>query len=185
MFSLDSIGVSQFIYFYSKWLLLCHKLLKYEPCYDLQSKMFWHSGFKIFKTRISWLRIWSYTELMRVSLCKFFNKIFTKFWENDRFLRIFLYIYLQKSAHSFQSFTKCFSRSNHRRCSLRNGVLKNFAKFTGKHLCQSHFFNKVAGLSIFVFFRNFDIKQKKACNICFIICHQQQTRSGKIKTNKI
>ena len=117
VFSLDRIGVSQFIYFYSKWLLLCHKLLKYEPCYDLQSKMFWHSGFKIFKTRISWLRIWSYTELMRVSLCKFFNKIFTKFWENDRFLRIFLYIYLQKSAHSFQSFTKCFSRSNHRRCS--------------------------------------------------------------------
>ena len=25
-------------------------------------------------------------------------------------------------------------------------VLKNFAKFTGKHLCLSHFFNKVAGL---------------------------------------
>ena len=24
-------------------------------------------------------------------------------------------------------------------------VLGNFAKFTGKHLCQSHFFNKVAG----------------------------------------
>ena len=26
------------------------------------------------------------------------------------------------------------------------GVLKNFAIFTGKHLCQSLFFNKVAGL---------------------------------------
>ena len=26
-------------------------------------------------------------------------------------------------------------------------VLKNFTKFTGKHLCQSLFFNKVAGLS--------------------------------------
>ena len=26
------------------------------------------------------------------------------------------------------------------------GVLKSFAKFTGKHLCQSLFFNKVAGL---------------------------------------
>ena len=26
-----------------------------------------------------------------------------------------------------------------------NGVLRNFAKFTGKHLCQSLFFNKVAG----------------------------------------
>ena len=26
------------------------------------------------------------------------------------------------------------------------GVLKNFAKFTGKHLCQSLFLNEVAGL---------------------------------------
>ena len=26
-------------------------------------------------------------------------------------------------------------------------VLGNFAKFTGKHLCQSFFFNKVAGLT--------------------------------------
>ena len=25
------------------------------------------------------------------------------------------------------------------------GVLRNFAKVTGKHLCQSLFFNKVAG----------------------------------------
>ena len=27
-------------------------------------------------------------------------------------------------------------------------VLKSFARFTGKHLCQSLFFNKVAGLSL-------------------------------------
>ena len=32
------------------------------------------------------------------------------------------------------------------RCSVKKGVLKGFAKFTGKHLCQSPFFNKVAGL---------------------------------------
>ena len=29
---------------------------------------------------------------------------------------------------------------------MKKAVLKNFAKFTGKQLCQSHFFNKVAGL---------------------------------------
>ena len=29
------------------------------------------------------------------------------------------------------------NRSNHRRCSVRKGVLRNFAKFTGKHLCHS------------------------------------------------
>ena len=29
----------------------------------------------------------------------------------------------------------------------KKGVLRNFLEFTGKHLCQSLFFNKVAGLS--------------------------------------
>ena len=28
----------------------------------------------------------------------------------------------------------------------KKGVLRNFTKFTGKHMCQSLFFNKVAGL---------------------------------------
>ena len=28
---------------------------------------------------------------------------------------------------------------------MKKGVLKNFAKFTGKHLCWSFFFNKTAG----------------------------------------
>ena len=39
-------------------------------------------------------------------------------------------------------------RSSHRIRSIKKGVLKNLAKSTGKHLCQSFFFNKVAGLSI-------------------------------------
>ena len=38
-------------------------------------------------------------------------------------------------------------KSSRRRCSVRKGVFKNFAKFTGKNLCQGLFFNKVAGLS--------------------------------------
>ena len=37
-------------------------------------------------------------------------------------------------------------RSSHQRCSVRKGILRNFAKFTGKHLCQSLFLNKVVGL---------------------------------------
>ena len=32
----------------------------------------------------------------------------------------------------------------HQRCSAKKGVLKNFTKFTRKHLCQSLTFNKVA-----------------------------------------
>ena len=38
------------------------------------------------------------------------------------------------------------SRNSHQRCSMRKGLLRNFAKFTGKHLRQSLFLNKVAGL---------------------------------------
>ena len=33
------------------------------------------------------------------------------------------------------------------RCSIKKDVPKNFTKFTGKHLCQSLLFNKVAGLN--------------------------------------
>ena len=32
------------------------------------------------------------------------------------------------------------------RCSAEKGVLRSFRKFTGKHLCQRLFLNKVAGL---------------------------------------
>ena len=38
------------------------------------------------------------------------------------------------------------TRSIRRGYSVKKGVLRNFAKFAGKHLCQSLFFNKVAGL---------------------------------------
>ena len=49
-----------------------------------------------------------------------------KFWK-----RFFLYSSLQKQP------SEVF---------CRKGVLRNVAKFTGKHLCQSLLFNKVAGL---------------------------------------
>ena len=35
-------------------------------------------------------------------------------------------------------------RSSHQRCSVRKDVLRNFAKFRGKYLCQVLYFNKVA-----------------------------------------
>ena len=39
-----------------------------------------------------------------------------------------------------------FYKSSRLEVFCKKGVLKNFAKFTEKHLCQSIFFNKVAGL---------------------------------------
>ena len=58
---------------------------------------------------------------------------------------------MKYSWHVGFDYSVCFHhnilRSRQRRCSIKEGVLKNFATFTGKHLCQSLFFNKVAGLS--------------------------------------
>ena len=48
------------------------------------------------------------------------------------------------------SFSSAASNSSlirsHQRCSMKKGVLRNVTRFTGKHLCQSLFFNKVADL---------------------------------------
>ena len=35
------------------------------------------------------------------------------------------------------------NRSSHRRCSVKKGALKYFAKFTGKHICQSLYLIKL------------------------------------------
>ena len=50
----------------------------------------------------------------------------------------------RKSLNS--SFFIIFFRSSHPEVFCRKGGPKNFVKFTGKHLCQSFFFNKIAGL---------------------------------------
>ena len=52
-------------------------------------------------------------------------------------------------------------RTSHQRCSKPKGVLKNFTKFTGKHLCHCLFFNKVVGLRATTSFK------KRLCHWCF------------------
>ena len=47
------------------------------------------------------------------------------------------------------------------------GVLRNFAKFTGKHLCQSLFFNKVAGAA-YHFIKKKTLAQVFFCEFCEI-----------------
>ena len=52
-------------------------------------------------------------------------------------------------------------------CSIRKGVLRNFAKFTGKHLCKSLFFNKVAGPAC-SFIKKETLAQVFSCEFCEI-----------------
>ena len=54
-------------------------------------------------------------------------------------------------------------RSSHQRCSVRKGVLRNFAKFTGKHLWLSLLFNKFAGL------RPATLLKKRLLHGCFSV----------------
>ena len=48
------------------------------------------------------------------------------------------------------SLKEIMEAASHQRCSVRKCVLRNFTKFTGKHLCPSLFFNKVAGLHFYL-----------------------------------
>ena len=52
-------------------------------------------------------------------------------------------------------------RSSHSEVFCEKGVLRNFAKFTGKHLCHSLFFNKVTGL------RPATLSKKRLWHRCF------------------
>ena len=63
-----------------------------------------------------------------------------------------------------------YPRSSYRRCSVKKGVLRNFAKFTGKHLCQSLLFNKVAGLrpKACNFIKKEILEQVLSCEFCEI-----------------
>ena len=74
---------------------------------------------------------------------------------------------------SFYDFpvTKTTDRSIRPEVFYKEGVLKDFAKFTGKHLCQRLFFNKVAGL------RPAILLKKKLWHRCFPVNFSKFLRS--------
>ena len=57
-------------------------------------------------------------------------------------------------------------RAGHQRCSVRKIVLRNFTKFTAKHLYQSLFFNKVAGLKPATLLKTI---LRHRCQVCIFI----------------
>ena len=74
-------------------------------------------------------------------------------------------------------------------CSVRIGVLRNFAKFAEKHLCQSLFCNKVAGLRLASLLKK-RLWQMFSCEFweisknIFFIEHLWATASGAYKLNR-
>ena len=67
---------------------------------------------------------------------------------------------LQYSIYSSSRYTV---RSSHPEVFCKKCILKNFPKLTGKHLCQSLFFNKVAGL------RPKALLKKRLWHRCFLV----------------
>ena len=59
-------------------------------------------------------------------------------------------------------------RSNRRRCFVKKDVLRIFAKFTGKHLCQSLLFNKKPGASCLQLIKKETLAQVFAREFCEI-----------------
>ena len=53
--------------------------------------------------------------------------------------------------------------------SYKKGVLKNFLNFTGKYLCQSLFFNNIAGLGVCNFIKNEVLERAFSCEIYEIL----------------
>ena len=69
--------------------------------------------------------------------------------------------------------------------SIKKGVLKRFAKSTGKHLCQSLFFNKVAGLrpQTCNFIEKETLAQVSSCEFCEISRNNFSYRTSPVATS--
>ena len=79
-----------------------------------------------------------------------------------------------------------FYRSSHQRCSIKKAVLKNFARFTGKHLRWSLFLltllRRGSNTSAFPrILQNFEkhLFRKTSVNDCFLFCHIESFRNCK------
>ena len=71
-------------------------------------------------------------------------------------------------------------RSSHRSYFIKKCCLKRFAKFKGKHLCQSLFFNKVAGLRLQLYLKR-DLAQVLSLNfVKFLRTPFLQKTSGRL-----
>ena len=101
---------------------------------------------------------------------KFYIKnFFSKSDQIRRFLSVFPK-FLKKIVLITFNFFKSFALQRNSRPEVfcEKGVLRNFARFTGKLLCQSVFFNKVAGAAACNFIEKETLAQVFSCEFCEI-----------------
>ena len=72
------------------------------------------------------------------------------------------------SGKTIASWKNSKDRSRRPEVFCKKGVLRNFPKFTGKHLCQSLFFNKVAGGANENHFKIMRTTRAMLINLCIV-----------------
>ena len=82
-------------------------------------------------------------------------------------------------------FSEDTNRSSRPEVFYKKGALRNFAKFLGKHLCQSLFCNKVAGLRLVTGNVSFQLSINFAKNICELSLWLSLSRHSLTYTNII
>ena len=126
--------------------MLAYILKLNKLCHGCFASLYCDKGKRIrIITKCNFLFRWSWL----LQFYENFQKANISFW--GKILSFYVCYHIVINVISVNSFTKAISfrtlcRSNHQRCSIKKGVL---GKFTGKHLCQSLFLNKVAGLRLF------------------------------------
>ena len=117
-------------YTFGHYTVFLHIEVKYTSHYfDFFSReMQRRTGQGILRTFLLWLKR-NHSQTVKVSS---FNKLFFPVGSH-----------LVQMPKSSLTFCCLLLISDAGRCSVRKGVLRNFTKFIGKHLCQSLFFNKL------------------------------------------
>ena len=100
-------------------------------------------------------------EIMCVIILAMYNKVpWLHFSYMDHWFITKKLTFLTPDTHTSVCVLGDKKRSSRPKMFCKKGVFRNFAKFTGKHLCQSLFLNKVAGLSLF---------KKRLWHRCFLV----------------
>ena len=88
-------------------------------------------------------RAWACNFIQKDALAQVLSCKFCEIFKNTFFTE-----HLWTTASMTFKYEILIVRSSHQRCSIKKSFLKDFTKFTGKHLCQSSFFIKVSGVGL-------------------------------------
>ena len=91
-------------------------------------------------------KTFSFSQLFYVSLTREYSQVYSNSFSQYKYIAMPCRNLLTIHFPNIRLITWTLKRSSRPEVFCEKGVLKNFTKFTGKYLCWSLLFNKVAGL---------------------------------------